>query len=165
MTKPTDSSSDEPASDEPGEPRISVRRVTSLHVGPFGQIRRAVRSALNGRSARSISVAIVDDACIASLHQRYLDDPRSTDVLTFDLRDDPADPILEGEIVVSAETARREAGRRRLPEAEELLRYVIHGTLHLSGYDDRTTSGRSQMRRMEDRVLAGLNRPMPPKRT
>ncbi len=85
-------------------------------------------------------------------------DPRPTDVLTFDLRDDGDAEAIEGEVVVSVETARREAVHRRLPEAAEILRYVIHGTLHLVGYDDATPARRRRMRAREDSVLKELRR-------
>jgi probable rRNA maturation factor len=85
-----------------------------------------------------------------------MSDPRPTDVLTFDLRDDPTECAIEGEIVISAETAARQALRFHATPAQELLRYVIHGTLHLSGYDDRRPGDRRRMRREENRVLAGL---------
>jgi probable rRNA maturation factor len=96
------------------------------------------------------------------LHQRYLDDPSPTDVLTFDLRDDRRSGEIEGEIVVSVDTARREAARRRIDVKAELLRYVIHGVLHLRGMEDRTTTGRRQMRRAETTILnelSGLTKP------
>jgi rRNA maturation RNase YbeY len=76
-----------------------------------------------------------------------------TDVLTFDLRHDPGDEAIDGEIVVSADTARREADRRGLAPVEELTRYVIHGVLHLLGMDDRTPRDRQRMRREETRIL------------
>ena len=121
------------------------------------RIRGAVRGALGGRRVSSLSVAIVDDATIASLHERFLDDPSPTDVLTFDLRDDEDDSAIEGEIVVSADTARRQGGSYGRPPHEEVLRYVIHGVLHLTGLDDGTAAQRKRMRREEDRVLAGLD--------
>jgi probable rRNA maturation factor len=120
-------------------------------------IRRAVEAALADRTIRSINVAVVDDATMADLHERYLGKSGSTDVLSFDLRDDENDKAIEGEIVVSAETARRVAGQLGLAPAEELLRYTIHGALHLAGQDDRTTNERKRMRQEEDRVLAALS--------
>lgn len=84
-----------------------------------------------------------------------MDDPNPTDVLTFDLRDDDSDAI-EGEIVVSVDTARYQADHRGLDLRDELLRYVIHGVLHLNGLDDHTTAGRRQMRKAENDVLRTL---------
>lgn len=138
------------------EPCITIRRLGARTPVPSGHIARAVRYALGDHSVLSLNVAIVDDVHMAELHERYMGDPSPTDVLTFDLRDDRRSSEIEGEIVVSADTARREARRRKLDEADELLRYAIHGVLHLLGMDDRTAAGRRRMRREETRVLREL---------
>ena len=151
MSEQTDTSVD-----DEGEQRVTVRRLTRANGMTARQITRAVRAALDGRSAE-LSVAIVDDATIASLHERYLNDATPTDVLAFDLRDGPEPAGIEGEIVVSAETARRQAAELGVDAGEELLRYAVHGTLHLMGQDDHTPAGRRHMRQAEDRILAGLS--------
>lgn len=153
MTEAPDPSAD------PGE-RIAIRRLDRSIAATAAEVRRAVRHALNGTPLRGLSIAIVDDASIARLHANYMNDATPTDVLTFDLRDDAADDAIEGEIVVSAETARRQADRRSLAPREELLRYVIHGVLHLLGFDDATPAQRRSMRQREDRVLLDIT-PVP----
>lgn len=90
---------------------------------------------------------------MADLHGRFMNDPSPTDVLTFDLRGDGRARHIDGEIVVSTDTALREATRRNLRPKDELLRYVVHGVLHLLGMDDRTADQRRAMRRAEDEVL------------
>ena len=135
---------------------ITVSRATGTVRVSAGRILQAARQALGDRHVTALSIAIVDDAIMAGLHERFMGDARATDVLTFDLRDDPRSNEIEGEIVVSAETARREAVRRRLEPDAELLRYVIHGVLHLLAMDDRTAAGRRRMRRAETRTLNGL---------
>lgn len=97
-----------------------------------------------------ISVAIVDDPTIGKLHGEFLDDPDPTDVLSFVLEPPPA---LEGEVVASVDTACSNAKQYDCTAEEELLRYVIHGTLHLVGYDDTTPRKRAVMRKMENKYL------------
>ena len=99
-----------------------------------------------------IGIAVVDDATIAKLHNEYLNDPEPTDVLSFVLDSSPG--YIEGEVVVSADTATASAPRFKSSAASELLLYVIHGTLHLVGYDDTTPQKRNQMRRQENNYLA-----------
>ena len=82
-------------------------------------------------------VTVVDDAAIRRLNRRYLGVRRATDVLAFDLRA-PGPSRLLGEVVVSAETAARQARAAGVPTALELDLLVVHGLLHLSGYDDAT---------------------------
>lgn len=148
----------ETSADEDGERGISVRRLAGTYGVTSRQITRAVRAALGDQPVRTVSVAIVDDATITSLHERYLGDARPTDVLAFDLRDDPNDERIEGEIIVSAETVGRQAKDLGVAAAEELLRCAIHGALHLTGRDDATPAQRRQMRQAEDLALAGLAR-------
>ena len=98
-------------------------------------------------------MAVVDDGVITDLHARYRGIREPTDVLAFDLSDAPGDGAVDGEIVVSEDTARREATRRGLPFEEELARYVIHGALHLLGHSDDTPAGAEAMHRIEDELL------------
>lgn len=97
-----------------------------------------------------LSIAFVTDAALARLHGDFLDDPSSTDVITFE--GDPA-AGLAGEICVSADTAAAFAQKHGLPFAEELLRYVVHGWLHLAGYDDLEPAKKRRMRAAEERAL------------
>lgn len=138
---------------------VTVSRLARACGLTSAQVARAVGVALGDRPLEALSVAIVDDRRIAELHLEYMGDGRPTDVLTFDLRDDPEAPAIEGEIVVSADTAVREALRRGLEPKEELTRYIVHGVLHLLGMDDQTAGDRRRMRRAEDRVLAALAGP------
>lgn len=117
------------------------------------RIRRALGAVLkdHGIARAEIGVAVVDDAVIARLHGEFLDDPTPTDVLSFLLA--AGDGWLEGEIVVSAETAAAAAPRFRLAAVDELLLYVIHGALHLVGHDDAAPSARAAMRRKQRAYL------------
>ena len=119
-----------------------------------GRVRDAVQTILNDAavSRAEISVAVVDDPTICRLHRAYLKQDGPTDVLSFvyEHRED----LLEGEVIVSAETAAMTADWYGWTASEELLLYVIHGTLHLVGYDDTTAEARREMRRQERVVLA-----------
>ena len=120
------------------------------------RVRRAARAALahGGRPAIALSVVLVGDRELARLHGRWLGDPTRTDVITFDLSDDLAGPA--GEIYAGAECARRVAARRGTDPGRELLLYVVHGALHLCGFDDRSAPERARMRRAEAEVMKSL---------
>lgn len=90
-----------------------------------------------------IFFVLVSDARIAALHDEFMQDPTPTDVITF----------LHGEIVMSAETARREARRRGLPLPEEIARYAVHGLLHLAGWSDGDPGAAADMRVMQEKIL------------
>ncbi len=117
------------------------------------RIRRLVRQTLRqeGRDA-DLSIALVDDGQIADLNRRYLGRDDVTDVLAFPYG--TGEGGVEGEIVVNAElAARRAADGPHGPEGELML-YIVHGLLHLLGYDDH---GESDILRMREREQAALS--------
>jgi probable rRNA maturation factor len=116
---------------------------------PEAAVRRLARRLL-GR--RSVSLAFVRDAVIRRLNREFLKHDRATDVIAFPL----GDGGVFGEVVVSGETARREARARGLPPEEELLRYVAHGILHLLGYDDHAPADRERMWKRQEAELRRL---------
>lgn len=99
-----------------------------------------------------ISVAVVDDPTIHELNRQYLNHDYPTDVLSFVL--DRSKKRLEGEVIVSADTALATAPEYGWPGVDELLLYVIHGTLHLVGGLDATPEQRAEMRGRERTYLA-----------
>lgn len=106
-----------------------------------------------------LSIAVVDDPTIHELNIRHLQHDYPTDVLSFALFDEP--PRLEGEVIVSAETAVQYALDYGWPAEDELLLYVIHGTLHLAGYRDKADDEVAAMRDAEAKYLrlAGIEPP------
>jgi probable rRNA maturation factor len=124
-------------------------------------LQAAVRSVLEDSSFRSamISIALVDDPAIHEINRQYLNHDYPTDVISFVLNTD-ADH-LEGELVVSTETAIRNADQYGWPAADELLLYVIHGTLHLVGYLDKNPADKSAMVAAEAAQLQKLGVPLP----
>lgn len=105
-----------------------------------------------------VGVALVDDATIRELNREHLEHDWATDVIAFDYGDDPSPDALRGEVVASAETARREAEERGSEPRDELLLYVVHGTLHLLGWEDDTPARRRAMNKRAAAILskAGL---------
>ena len=118
------------------------------------RVRVVARRALAAEGCKkTVSIALVDDARIRDLNRRFLGHDWATDVIAFPL-DDAADDLL-GEVVVSTETAIREAARRNSEAMDEVLLYVVHGILHLLGYDDHAAADRRAMRRREAEVITG----------
>ncbi len=114
------------------------------------ELRRIVT--LGGLGPLTLHVRVVDDAEMSRLHERYRGEAGPTDVLTFDLRDQPQDPI-EGDVVVCLDEARRQAAGRDHATRLEVLLYVLHGLLHLAGEDDHDPAGFERMHRREDQLL------------
>ena len=102
-------------------------------------------------SSAAISIAVVDDDTIHQLNRRHLQHDWPTDVLSFVLEGDG--DHLEGEVILSADTAAASAEEFGIAAGEEQLLYVIHGMLHLVGYDDKTDAEAEEMRAAETRYL------------
>ncbi len=92
---------------------------------------------------REVFVWLISDGRMASLHRKFMHQTGPTDVLTFQ----------HGEIFISVETARRNARAFRTSLANELRLYVVHGLLHLHGFDDRTQAGARAMERVQKKIL------------
>ena len=107
----------------------------------------------------ALSVVVIDDARMSQMHEQFSGVPGTTDVLTFDLLDaselDPDQEIdvVEGEIYICLDEARRRASELDHEAATELLLYITHGILHLVGYDDHSPEEWRQMHEAEDRLL------------
>lgn len=91
-----------------------------------------------------VHVVLVSDRRMAELHRRFLQQPGPTDVITFQ----------HGEIFVSTETARRQARRFGTSLQHEIRLYIVHGLLHLHGFDDQDARGAAEMKRTQETVVA-----------
>lgn len=105
--------------------------------------------------AGELSLVFLSDPALAKLHADFLDDPSTTDVITFE-----GDVLLgsAGEICVSADTAARFARKHGHAFRTELTLYLVHGWLHLAGHDDLVPAKKRAMRRAEARALRVLEK-------
>jgi probable rRNA maturation factor len=129
------------------------------------RLARAAGRALTatGRAGGAVEVAVVDDREIRRLNRAYRGVGRRTDVLAFPLETPAAAGGLVGQIVISAETAARQARRLRVPRPLEMDLLVTHGVLHLVGYDDRDPVEAALMHRRERQILQTGRPRLPPR--
>ena len=134
----------------------SLQRRVRLSVA---RVRRTATRALAalGRRDLDVHVTLVDDPTIRRLNARYRGARRATDVLAFNLQS-PGPSALLGEVVVSADTAARQARRLRVPVALEVELLVVHGLLHLVGYDDAEPAEARLMHEREREILTARGR-------
>jgi probable rRNA maturation factor len=108
----------------------------------------------------TISIAVVNDAAIRALKRQYYHKARVTDVLSFDLREEPSNPpseqALDCEVVVNAQRAQQASQERNQDAQAELNLYVVHGLLHQLGYDDQENRQAEIMHQKEDQLLEEL---------
>ncbi len=126
------------------------------HCSP-ARVRHGVRLVLLGEGHRngSISVVCISDGVSRRMNRTYLRHDYATDVISFSLGEGD---VVEGELYVNLDRARVQARRYGVSPARELMRLVIHGTLHLVGFDDGCEDERERMRMREDKYLARLFR-------
>lgn len=124
-----------------------------------GSLVRAAEAALEHgeRPHLELQLVLVSDETLAEMHGRFLGDDSPTDVMAFDLGEDEEGP--GGEVYVSVDCARRVSEQRGGAFDRELALYVVHGCLHLCGFDDHEESDRARMREAERHVLHGLGYP------
>jgi probable rRNA maturation factor len=139
----------------PDPPAVTLHNHQSAHPLDLGRIEAAAKAAVpmvlatpgSGTSRLdtlgSVEASFVDDTEIGRVHGEFLGDPTPTDVITFH----------HGEILISAETAAREAGARDQPVSRELVLYLVHGLLHLHGHTDGEEPSRSAMKAAQERIL------------
>jgi probable rRNA maturation factor len=92
---------------------------------------------------KEVNVVLVSDHKISELHRRFMQIAGPTDVITFQ----------HGEIFISVETARRQAAAYGTSLEHELRTYLVHGLLHLHGFDDRAPVARRRMQRVQERIV------------
>jgi probable rRNA maturation factor len=109
-------------------------------------------------SGFEVGFYLVGEAEITRLNETYLRHKGSTDVITFDYAEPAERKRLHGEIFICVDEAVGQASRFRASWQSELLRYLVHGVLHLCGYDDQQASDRRKMKREEERLVSGLRR-------
>lgn len=102
-----------------------------------------------GVDGAAVEVVLMGAKEHTELHARFLDDPAPTDVMAFPYEE----PDLFGEVLVNIDMARAQADAHALTVLEEAELYVVHGALHLLGFDDRDDASRSEMRAAERAVL------------
>ncbi|KPJ76986.1 MAG: hypothetical protein AMK72_05225 [Planctomycetes bacterium SM23_25] len=119
-----------------------------------------------GRSAKSLSIVLTDNRHIRDLSNEYLGRDATTDVISFPLEDldwpgghGSSNGGINGEIIASAERALEQAKAIHGDPEAELLLYLVHGLLHLIGYDDRTPQDAKRMHAREDALLAEFGFP------
>ncbi|HET9028966.1 MAG TPA: rRNA maturation RNase YbeY [Candidatus Aquilonibacter sp.] len=110
----------------------------------------------------AISLTLVDDETIRAINREHRGKDKPTDVLSFPLEPEPfSQERLLGDIVISIDTARRQAADYDAPLQREIYRLLIHGLLHILGHDHEVPSEARAMRREERRLADAIAMPWP----
>lgn len=130
---------------------VTRQRKTKIDIKAWETFAARAASAI-GKSDSSATIAFVSDKTIRQLNRRFRAADKATDVLSFPAGDD--DGLNLGDIAVSVDTAARQATENGLTFDEEVAQLILHGLLHLCGYDHETDNG--EMNRIELRMRRKL---------
>ena len=106
---------------------------------------------LEGEKTGDIQYIFCDDEYLLDINKRFLNHDYYTDIVTFSMSSN--EKVVNGEIYISVDRVKDNAGINKVSFDEELSRVIIHGVLHLLGYDDQTEEEKHLMRKKEDYYL------------
>lgn len=163
MTKPV-------SSQQPGSGALAAKLALTIHnrqgiqavnLRLLRAVARRLFEKLPQVQSAELGVSLVAAPEMTRLNETFLQHAGSTDVITFDYADHaarrppPAFPI-HGEIIICVDEASAQARRFRTTWQGELVRYLVHGVLHLLGHDDHRPAARRRMKRTENRLVRAL---------
>ena len=130
---------------------INQQKIKRINLKNLESQIKAVLSFLKLKKSK-ISILFCNDYFIKKLHKKYFNDSSVTDVITFPLKDEFEREYL-GELVISVERAVKVADKLKVKWPDELLLYIVHGILHLTGYKDQTAKERQALEKKQAEVL------------
>jgi probable rRNA maturation factor len=149
------------ATDEPSIEVINRQRLRAIDKKEVAQLAQAVLQRI-GRAEQTVTITFIRDRAMQKLNRDYRGLDKPTDVLSFAYHEESgfahaeADALHLGDVVIAVETAERYARELGLTYDRELEHLIIHGTLHLAGYDHETDNG--EMQRLERKLRRALLR-------
>lgn len=136
--------------DQQSELKISVEQVQQMVPPVIHQ---------EGQNCDEVNIYFVDTPTICKLHEQFFQDPSPTDCISFPLDEEEGLPERHlGEVFVCPATAISYASQHQINPYEETTLYLVHGLLHLMGYDDLNAKDRKKMRQAEDRQMQELKK-------
>jgi probable rRNA maturation factor len=137
---------------------IDLQRKVPVELAAVREFCDRARAAVTETASHRFSVAFISDRRMKQLNQLFRGKDSTTDVLSFPHEPDDFDPDKNnlGDIVISAEQAKRQAAENGLDLADEIKQLILHGLLHLCGYEHETDNGEMDQRELELREKLGL---------
>ena len=138
---------------------INTQNAVQIETGDFESFVGKSLALFPETKEKSVSIVFVSDEKMIELNGMFRGKPKTTDVLSFpsDLEEFENPDNTMGEVVISIEQAQKQASENGLKLAVELQQLIVHGILHLSGYDHETDSGEMNSLELELRDKLGIN--------
>jgi probable rRNA maturation factor len=137
---------------------VNLQRKFSLETSELKNFVESIPASVDDASGKSFAVAFVSDRRMKELNHLFRGKDSTTDVLSFPHEPDEFDPDKNnlGDIVISVERAQRQAEENGLTLEGEIKQLILHGVLHLCGYDHETDNGEMNTRELELREKLGI---------
>jgi probable rRNA maturation factor len=137
---------------------VNLQRTIKFDASSFNGFVAGLSAVIDEAAAKHFSVAFVSDRRMTELNKLFRDKASTTDVLSFPHEPDEFDPDKNnlGDIVISVEQAQRQAAENGLTLDTEIRQLILHGVLHLCGYDHETDNGEMNSRELELRERLGI---------
>jgi probable rRNA maturation factor len=129
----------------PHEVKVNLKNKTKLKAFLKEQFAR------EGQKLRGLQYVFCSDDYLLEINKQFLDHDTFTDIVTFELSEDPE--VTEGEIYISVDRVKENAEKYQVTEEQELHRVIFHGALHLCGYKDKSKEDATKMREKENEYL------------
>lgn len=128
---------------------------TAYRLKGRNSIKKVIRKILEeeGKTSDFINVVLCSDEQLLKINREFLDHDYLTDVITFNYAGDPVNDPIEGEIYISADRVVENSQMYKVTPENEMQRVIIHGVLHLCGYNDTSKKQRSLMTQLENKFL------------
>ncbi len=110
------------------------------------------------RTTGEINFIFCSDAYLLSINKQYLQHDTFTDIITFDYSQELKSAAVSGDIFISVERVKENAGLFSKTMENEMHRVIIHGILHLLGYKDKTKAAKEEMTKQENKCLLALKK-------
>ena len=146
----------------PSQPTVLISSSQRAVRIPRGKIRRLVAFVSRHQGVRlaQVDLAFMDSRAIAEVNRQWLGHVGPTDVISFDLSDETTSGV-SAQLVICGDVAARQAADRGIGVQRELMLYVVHGLLHLMGYEDLSVRGAARMRARQEELLDAFLRRRP----
>lgn len=149
--------------DEPPSIRLFITEdslpfARELNVEEIERAAEAMLQLIDHRQSWEAGIKVVNESNMSILHDEYMQDPTPTDVMSFEAEPEDLEAGYLGDLIVCSCVAQKEAAERAHSPENELIFYILHGLLHLLGYNDDTDQKRQQMLSIQAQAMQQIGR-------
>lgn len=136
----------------------STSDIKEINLTELEKSTQALIKLANHSKSYEAGIKIVDGPTMSQLHNDYMQDPTETDVMSFESDEEDLEQGYLGDVIICSKVAEEEAQNRSHSKVDEMMFYILHGLLHLLGYDDDTPKKRLIMLNIQAEAMKSIGR-------